>query len=371
MPTKLRNLVIREGSLVDEPANKLARVVLFKRAREPDIAKEGIQTTDKPSVLQRIKEAFAKMMGMGNRAMTMDQMMNMQEKEQELYSKEWEYRDAFDSSVRSIMGDESMEMDKKKEMLSQTMEQYHGKLMEHMEAMMSLMQETQQTEMAKGNKQPPADIPPVNESEVNKKEGEDPMPVTFEEFLKALSAEERAKVEIDLAKRYAPAKVEVPAEITKRLEDLEKTAGQVADLQKRATDAEAKLAKAESDLAANLAKAQDAEFLAKGAKYSHAGTPEQVAAKLKKAHSVSKEFGDEYEADLAKAETEIAKGALFAERGRSGRAPDGSAEAQIEKMAKDKATADKISYEKAYDLVIQENRDLYKRARTEAEKEGN
>lgn len=371
MPHKLVDMQITAVAGVDRAANQ--RKFLIIKAANPPGGKEVIDTANepqKPSLFKRLAQGLAKMMKMNHGAMTMEQMMGMQAKEQDLYSKEWEYRDAFHSSVRSIMDDESMEMDKKKEMLSQTMEQYHTKLMEHMQAMMDLM------ESAKGNTGATTDgavsmsksEEPVNSPPVNKKEGENN--VTLDDITKALGAltlsdADRAALH---AAVYKGAQAPVPAEITKRVDDLTK----------RAETAEANLAaeitkreKAEAYLSAHVAKTQEAEFLAKGAKYPHAGTPEQVAGKLRKAHSVSKEFGEEYEADLAKAEEQINKGGLFAERGKSGKAPEGSAEAQIEKLARDKAAADKIDYYRAYDAVIQENRDLYKRARTEAEKEGN
>ena len=360
MATKLRRLRIDEGSIVDAGANPLARVMLFKRAYE---AKGGSPTSEKPSVLKRLKESVLKMMGMdGSKAMTMDQMMGMQEKESELWEKEWQMRDAFDSSVRSIMDDEAMDMEKKKEMLGQTMEQYHAKLTEHMNAMMELMAE------AKGNpgaaegavSMSKTQTPPTNVT-VNKKEGDT---MTLEDILKALKAEERVVIEAALAKSAAPA---VPESVTKRIEELEKSAAKVEALEKRATDAETSLAKAQTELNAERETRVAREYLAKAAQYPTSGTPEQVSAKLRKAYGVSEEYGKEIEADLAQKE-QLAKDArMFEPVGKYGAATEGSAAGRIEKMARERAAKDNVTYYAAYDRVLQANPDLYRQYRTEEE----
>jgi len=359
---------------VDKAANK-RKFLIIKAADvpggDPAPPEGGVIKTDKPeerqSIFKRALEGIRKMMGMGDKAMTMDQVLTVQEKESDLWEQEWRMSDAFHSSVRSIMGDESVDKAKKDEMLRETMEQYHTKLMEHMQAMMDLMQQT--TAAVEKAKVPPPDMDPKEEM------GEDGMPkknppvkkgdeviMTLEELLKGLKAEDRVAVEAEIAKKAAPPAPALPVEVAKRLDDLEKTAGQVTELQKRATEAETKLAKAETDLNAEREVRVSREFLTKASQYPSAGEATAVSAMLRKAYAAGEDVGKAVEESLAKAEARIkANDQITREIGKTGNGPvEGSAEARLDKMAKEQvAKGAAKTYAQAYADVTAANPELY------------
>jgi hypothetical protein len=114
MPNKLTDLTITEGSLVDKPANKLARVLLFKRDQSPDSSIKSLLT----KFLDLFREA-----GMPEEkvaSLTKDMMDGMEPAQtfddvqaanamREMIGEFWDLYMAMEDSVRSIANDSTVD----------------------------------------------------------------------------------------------------------------------------------------------------------------------------------------------------------------------------------------------------------------------
>lgn len=187
-------------------------------------------------------------------------------------------------------------------------------------------------------------------------------------------ADEVAEI-AEITKRAEAAEAKV-VELTKRLEDAEALAKRADDEILKVGDAEIRKSVAGPEMfallksqAAEVAKARDeAELtaLAKRASTEFGALPgvDVMKARVLKAASAMPE-------DVSKALTEMltagnAAMKLGFEKAGMGRvAPVGSATEELDTMAKARASKDGISYAKAYDLVTQENPEIYKRADAE------
>lgn len=146
-----------------------------------------------------------------------------------------------------------------------------------------------------------------------------------------------------------------------------------------ATDDKARIAALEAQLAETnkkLAASADAQLQTEMEKIAaeFAGDKPAKAGFLK---SLAEKFGKEsaefkaYVADQKALAAQVEAGGLFSEKGKTGAIStetSSSTEAKINQLARDRATADKISFEKAYMLVLEENPDLYAAYRAESSK---
>lgn len=391
MATKLKRLVIDRVDLVDRGANPDAHIALFKRAREPDTERSDSMEKQDEGWLTRVVSAIAKKLGLSDadvakmEPMTVGQVIDHDKAMDEF----WTLKYALSRSLESIMEcDKTMEekvalmgmavgeFAQKANALSATMQDgddmYKVKtLLTDVSGAGSDVAKVQQIVKALEPPSKPDNTPLVNPL-LKKKDGEDPM--TLDEFMKSLSPEKRIEAEAEIAKRApAPANV-VPDSVTKRLEELEKSAAKVIDLEKRAIEAEAKvsatetkLAKAETELGVEREYRINQEYLAKGALYPSIGDAAKVSSLLRKAYGLSEEYGKEIEDSFAKAEVESKESNLFKSIGSPGRPSAASTEARIEKMAVDLSKEKGVTFEKAYDQVLLDNPDMYRQMRAEKE----
>lgn len=358
MTTRLKNLVVKEVSLVDDPANPEARVVLFKRNEPP----KGGEDTDK-GVIGRILAAIGKRLGwaepevekmMGEAMMYDDKMA-----EKDYYKVEGEMYDkmyALHEAMCSVLKDPSVD---KMAMMRGSLDQFAA----DMEMCMPRWAMGETVEKA-GRKISAARMTRlkamrdeldkmIHEAEGDMMKGDDPMSETNKGAL--------------------------PDEVTKRLADLEASVAKMADLEKRAADLEKRAtdAEARADAAEKAVKAQadaqrKAELLAKAAKYPGQGKVEDVADMLEKAYSLSEDFGKQLEANFAATEAKIANSGIFNEFGKTGAGGDaGSTWAKIEAIAAGMVAKDaKMTQAQAVDAVLRtdEGQRLY--AEYKAEKAG-
>lgn len=123
MTTKLKNLKITEGSLVDKGANEEAEVVLFKRdevlngKNKFEIKQDGI--------IEKIKQTFKKFFDNGDEARNFNQVLDEKERFQEL----WDIDEALRISVNSILHDDDLTALEKQSKVAETLTQYLQELM--------------------------------------------------------------------------------------------------------------------------------------------------------------------------------------------------------------------------------------------------
>ena len=207
--------------------------------------------------------------------------------------------------------------------------------------------------------------PTPAEPGVNKNRGDDQVPISEEvrknlpaEVLKHLEEVEKKAGEVDtltakvaeLEKNAAPPKAE-PEDIWKGVNPAVRK--MMEDAEKRAKDAE-NLAKSLQE------KADNEQYLAKAAKLAVPGSnPEEIAAMMKSMASDPEALA-KFEAMLAATNEQIAKGALFSEAGRSGGMPAGNTVAKVEALAKEMVQKDSgLTKEMALAKVWNEHPELY------------
>lgn len=153
--------------------------------------------------------------------------------------------------------------------------------------------------------------------------------------------------------------VELPEELKKRFEELEKKAAEAEELRKRVEEAE-RIAKEEREAR------ERAEIRKRAESYANAGPVDDIADVLFKAYQAGKEYGEKLEALFRAAHERIARGELFREIGGNG---SGSTQAEAKLMAKAEEIrkADpKLTKEQAFAKACEENPDLYLEYRREA-----
>lgn len=358
MPDMLTDLTVEEGSLVDRGANQTALVMLFKRrdgpaGDKPPLNKQNRGGAVNDNWLRRVVMGIAKKLGLSDEDLSkMAPMMPNEMMEHEKAMTEfWNLKYALSRSIDSIMESSEVEMDKKIEMVGQAVAQFqeackalmpHVQMEQDMYKVESFLEDLDASgsEVAKVQTVvkalvPPNNTPPVNNPAVNKKEGD--VPMTLDEFLKSLSPEKRADAEAEIAKRVQPTKFELPSEIAKQLDTATKAATDAA-AKVEVLEKQAEAAERRADAAETMAKAEQEarvsrEYLEKAAKYPSAGTPAEVADILRKAFSLSEEYGKKLEETLGKTEAVMAQSKLFQEVGKAGRPAAGSAIERLEKRA--------------------------------------
>lgn len=146
-----------------------------------------------------------------------------------------------------------------------------------------------------------------------------------------------------IAKRDAVEKsAGVPEEFKKRLDDMEK----------RNQDLEAQIQK-------NADTAKTQEFIQKAASFSQLGIKaEELGPVLKSMAETNPEGYAKMEATLAAVNEQVAKGALFSEKGADG-AGESDIVKRVEGMAKEIQKRDNCTIEKARTLVYKENPEIY------------
>lgn len=359
MATRLKGLKIRELSLVDQPANKGARVSIFKRSPVADIVKGlvAMAASAAPGTSKSFEQLLAE-----NEA----QRRNW-EAQEELYP----VFDALRESLRSIVADQSIDMRAKQVAIRTSVEQF-------VQAVAEKLPDVEE-ELSKALEKNPAAAGFFNAGKTgdNVQKGDNTM-------------DDKQKV----------------ADLEKQVADLNKRLAELDTLKKRAEDAEAKVAdltkaadiakndevlnvggaevrkSAVGESVFNVMKAQQAEIekandkvelaeLEKAASTAYGslpGTDIQKAAVLK-AMKKKKPLDDEacksLEAML-KAGNE-AMNSLMSEKGHAAGGAPGSAEEEISKRAKEIAKAKGISESKAYSEFIDsdEGKALYAKSLTE------
>jgi hypothetical protein len=252
MATRLKGLRIRELSLVDEPANKGARVSIFKRDPVQQIVKSVI--------------AMANTAAPGT-AKSFEQLLS----ENEAQRRQWEAQeelypvfDALRESLRSIAADAGMDMTAKAVAIRVSIEQFVAAVTEKLPDV--------EEELSKAIKQNPAAAGFFNAGKTgdNVQKGDNTM-------------DDKQKV-ADLEKQVA--------DLTKRLADFEA-------LEKRAKEAEAKVA--DLTKAADLAK-NDEVLTVGGAEVRKSAVGESVFAVMKAQQGEIEKANDKVElAELEKA----------------------------------------------------------------------
>jgi hypothetical protein len=185
--------------------------------------------------------------------------------------------------------------------------------------------------------------------------------VKIEDVLAKVSAEEQVLLKEHFAEE-PKAEVDVLKGLTPEQRDL------VEKAQKQAAEAIDRSAKLEKAMAEREAQVRKEALMAKaGREYRDLGGA-FWGDLLHQVHEhdpvLAKTFEDRLDALAAQAKT----AALFAVAGKAGAARAGSAQEELDKLAKDRAAADKITFAKASSLVIAERGDLYSRIQEESEK---
>ena len=188
MPKKLRDLTLSEISLVDNPANPGARVVLAKRA-DP-FAKEA-QTFDEARDTSERREAW------------------------------WRMTAALQDSLGSILHDEDLTPEQRAEQMSQSVDQFR-------DAMVDQFGDDETPDpVAAGS--PGTGTQGDDDMDLEKRVGE------LESQIATLT-KERDKARAEVAKLQPPKPIELPADVAKRIEDAEKRAAEAEEMAKAERD---------------------------------------------------------------------------------------------------------------------------------------
>lgn len=366
MANKLKDLVVKEISLVDNPACPGARVVLFKRADEDVGKQEGGEGLS-------LRDLFAKLFKRDHGPKMFATAMTQSKFEDQW----WRTQDALRSSIYSILESDA---ENKGQLIQESLAQF----VTHMHGVMGEMDDVHKSvvaklesplgelvgvaeEIAKANQVSDDNMERVKtamatiqeiwgsaKADVSKVKKEERESMKLADVLKALG--------LDLDKQVDPApegdgktvtKVEGSEEIAKQFEDLRKQAEaaqtQVAELKKAAEDADKRAKAAEEIAKAEMEKRVEREYLEKAAQYPHMGAAVDVAKRLRKAYEMDAEFGKQLEEDFGKANAAIETSKLFDEAGRTVVVREGSAEAKLDALAKSLVAKDaSMTYEQAY-----------------------
>jgi len=332
MATKLKELEIEEGSLVDKGANPLAHVVLFKRDKSK-------------SLVERVKD-FVK------GAMTFDQVRDSQDARREW----WELTDAFSTSVRSIIDENP---DNAVELMMQSAVQF-------VEAVKPLIPQLEGTDVylrAQGVVTA-VEAAMEGETDIAKKlsdaiqepdgtgspEGKEVEKMTLDEILKGLPEEQRKVIQAELDKKEESVEKEDPVE---KKEDLPE------DVRKRIEETEKRNTELEKRLNEQIEKAEIAEFVAKAKTYPNLPNmkPDEFGPVLRKLSKV--EGYDKLEAILEATNKALEDSELMKVKGEDG-GDASDAYSQLEKKAEELQKADsKLTKEQAFNKACEANPDLY------------
>lgn len=361
MPTKLQELEIDEGSLVDSPANKGARVVLFKREGEmPDpvlIAKRDMRPF-LANVAKALNLAPEQVDKMEEEARTFTQVVAdraADRKMRDVYEQLWQHVYALEESLCSILRDDKI-IDKTTAMRT-SMVQFaalteqaiptwaSGKTVEKRGGNMQDKFRTALGHIAKLFGLADTDLDKAVDKALEAQNVPlGPAPVVKAELQP--SATEVNKVSDEIQKQMET--------LTKRADELQKRA--------EAAEAQAKAAETKAAAAETVAKAErearEFEGLVKRAgEYANIGKAEDTAKLLKTAYGVSKEYGDQLDTLFKGLHEQIRQGKLFAEIGKD--LPTSNAWDEIEKRAEALVAKGTLTKEQAVDKVLVDNPQLY------------
>ena len=355
MATKLKNLKITEGSLVDKGANEDAEVVLFKR--------EG-------GLIDKIKQTFKKFFDGDDEAKDFSEVLEDKERFEDL----WTLDDALRVSVNSILHDDSLSALDKQTKIAETLTQYLQELMTSgiikigrkiSSGRMSVLKELMDsmTKAVSDLEVMLIDIEGTQEG-VNMPIDKDvlkDLPEDVQEEITALQKKADESSELIEKNEELTAKVtelEKSEETDEEQEDILKGASEeviakMAELTEKVTAAE-NIAKTEQEARITKEYEDKAEKLDK-----IPGTTEEIAKQLRTAH----EAGDEkLEETLTAINKQLEESDLFKEVGSGVSGETGDADAKINAGAAEIAKRDGISQEQGVVkfLETEAGKELYK-----------
>lgn len=152
-----------------------------------------------------------------------------------------------------------------------------------------------------------------------------------------------------------------PSADAKSLEEREQA---LAERERALAEKEAEAARRQAEAEKALLRAEMDE-IAKDFAGNESGEKTEFLVKLAETFGRDSAEFMAYVTDQKALAEQIGKGKLFAEMGAAGDTGGQSAEVRLDRMAKERASKEGISYFKAYELVMKENPELY--ARYEAE----
>jgi hypothetical protein len=352
MTTKLKNLKINEGSLVDKGANQDAEVVLFKRGGEPGLFEK---------LKERIKKFFP------DEALGVSDVLDEQQMHRDLF----EIDDALRVSINSILEDDSVTS--KRAAIAETLSQYLQELVDSgivkigrkvSNGRMSVLKEVM-TAMGKALES----LGAIMDEGIEK--GSDSMPIN-EDVLKGLP--EDVQTEIAALQKNAEELVTKNGELEEKVAELGKTEEPKDEILKGASPEVIEKFEAmqkQVDSANEIAKAEQEaritkEYEDKAAELEHVGAKEDVAKMLRSADEVSKEHGQKVWENLKAANERVKQSDLLKEVGSGGVEGD-NIYAKIEAAGAEIAKSDNISKEQGISKFLQtdEGRELYKQHESE------
>ena len=354
MTTKLKNLKIDEGSLVDKGANQEADVVLFKRGGEPSLFEK---------LKAKIKKFFP------DEALGVSDVLD----EQQMHRDLWEIDEALRVSINSILEDDSVTS--KRAAIAETLSQYLQELVDSgivkigrrvSNGRMSVLKEVM---MAMGKAL--EGLGAIMEEGI--KEGSDSMPIN-DDVLKSLP--EDVQTEIATLQKNAEDKEELVTkneELEKKVSELEKTEEPESILKGASPEVIEKFEAMQKqvDTANDIAKAEQEtritkEYEDKASELEHVGAKEDVAKMLRSADEVSKEHGEKVLENLKAANERVKQSDLLKEVGSGGVEGDNTY-SKIEAAGAEIAKSDNISKEQGISkfLKTDKGRELYKQHESE------
>ena len=351
MTTKLKNLKITEGSLVDKGANEDAEVVLFKR--------EG-------GLIDKIRQTFKKFFDSDDEAKDFTEVLEDKERFEDL----WTLDDALRISINSILHDDSLSALDKQTKIAETLTQYLQELMTSgiikigrkiSSGRMSVLKELMDsmTKAVTDLEVMLIDIEGTQEG-VNMPIDKDVMKDLPEDVQEEIAALQKKADELVTKNEELETKVteiEKSEETNEEDEILkgasEEVIAKMAELAEKVTAAE-NIAKAEKEARITKQYEDKAEKLDK-----IPGTTEEIAKQLRTAH----EAGDEkLEETLTAINKQLEESDLFKEVGSGVSGETGDADAKINAGAAEIAKRDGISQEQGVVkfLETEAGKELYK-----------
>lgn len=269
---------------------------------------------------------------------TMNDVLDNQEARSEM----WKAVDAFYTAVNDTLRDDTLSESETAEQITASTEQLTSKLNEIAPDLAKNLDVDEMVKNVKGkvSKKGGGNMPElkdllsqIEDEEVRK--GIQSQVDALEEKVETLeeaSGEEEETVN----------KSEMPEELRKRFEDMEKKAKEAEDIAK-----------------AERAKRLDVEFTKRAQEYSHVADTDKVKEILMKSSEIGEEFNSTLEEVLKSAQERLSKNDLFGESGDTGQSTT-DAEATIEKKTQEVLEKNSdMTYAQAQREVIKKHADLY------------
>jgi hypothetical protein len=344
---KIRGMSIREVSLVDKGANPGARIALYKRAEADQPATAQVVVLTKQSLRAKMAEVQKDYPAAQQPEMATMFSELYDEDFEEFYEAWYDMLCALGDSVRSITGDQELTVDQRKQLLEQTLTEFHDTAV----AELAVAKSKTQTRTTDGDETMTAEVEKLNQeiaeltskleaadAKLNKK-GEKEGDACMLDGEEGSMAMEAGKL-VCVTKRELEKRNAVPEHIKKKLDEQELEISKLRD--KDELNEFTKRAEAYGKLPIEGAKF--APILRKLSKALAAEEFAEVERVLKAAHE--------------------AMGHVLKVHGTDGTVP-GSALEAINAKANEISKKQGISKEKAFDQACQENPDLYDRYQTE------